>query len=1012
MDIIMNPENLWEEHGAHFLDISKKKFTASINDLFIHENPGKILVEPLSPGKYRQHALVVSYRDNQGTKKNWLIQIVDPGKALAIQSERNGIQKFDAKIHPGIEIKTGAAGVIAYPHDKWEINLDELLAESRPDTEIERFIKYIFDLLSPWYQETRSEKVTFFDSYPMDGNQREILPEASKTLWEELKDCWPVYRGYIAADCNSDLYPADISGNGNDILTIDFTKTGAQHWAADFAHLERLLRLRIIQMLTDEKKEKATKLLEKILFLLDSHYWPDEKLLAKLKRNIKNKGVLKALSAIIQVRIQADRHFGKIVNNCDMQQNPPVFEEEYFMMTAFLQAGSLVGSEKAPQKTMKEFVLKSIEGILNGILYKKKAREFFYGYFYYEINGFERILIKKEKNSWCFPISGFKPGNIEIEEALYRSVDSLLPGDKDRKAFLNAGFSPPSVFYQQLFLYPDYPCIEIGGKKQYIIPIFVKLKVENEFTLHNGNSAETTYQWVKKIPLFENNKINGDPVECSQEILKKYAKKDKISSEFGLNVLDCTDIIVFRDKKDSTTQDEYEHEFLLLHRRDFSDNKSGWEYPKGGMEYHENINEGAIRELLEETGSDSIGDFRYGGSLGFQTPDVSKRLKDYDLLRVHGVTYLFSGEDDNITKFLEHEDPKIRSNEHNSFKWVPFKEINEKGSGFWLKENDYGPKFLQKWEDNKNSISLSTCRPISLAFQITESCDHRCRFCHRRDVPGKLGVEGIKRIIDMVAKRGILRLTFTGGEPLLLGKETLFEIIRYANSKYIHVCLSTTGTSKRDQLDAEDLIKLNTMLDHMLISVHCVENREIAGKLYDNVEDWETIMRKSGEILKWTNHPGNGNKINMEVCTVVTKCNIDHILDVGKWIFERNENAFWRVDEYYHNGSDEEKGRKGPDRNVFELKEEDFDKLTAKIKEKYPKKEDNGFLRFNTKKSRLAAPDVMITPEGTLVTSKDNKYEDAGGCEKLLTMKFNNRLPWKRYHRYCRSDWPWENFFS
>lgn len=503
------PENLWEEYSKQSSGKSKDEVETILNELFSDEcnNLTEVTVRQLQGGKFGAHLFLASYTANQNTRKDWVIKFVEPKKIHLIQKERHAIEKLVNKIQPGVKIRVSVNGAIAYPFIKSEFNFDDLLLESRTDREIQEFMRSLFRLLSSWYREAKVVNTTFFDDYRFGPAVKKVLPKRIVELWRGLKKCWPITRGYATTECHGDLNPTNILlGGVYESYLINFAETGESHWTTDFTRLERQLRYLIIKLLCEElglskgtpEENKIWDILKKILFLPDSNYWPEKKLMKKIRLNVKNNTVLNALYAITQVRDLDHRYFGDSINDGgNNEKHLSKFEEEYFLMMAFQQVCLAASDAWTTSDKINKAIFISVKGIINYLLHRKK----------------------------------------------------------------------------------------------YIIPIFVKIKVEKEFPVAPGNVEDTEYLWVKKIPLIKKGIIKGKEVACNQENLKKYVEQDRTTCEFGLDVLECTDTIVFRENSDK------DYEFLLLHRQEFKDTDKGWEYPKGGMEYHEPINELAIREL-------------------------------------------------------------------------------------------------------------------------------------------------------------------------------------------------------------------------------------------------------------------------------------------------------------------------------------------------------------------------------------------------------------------------------
>ena len=101
-----------------------------------------------------------------------------------------------------------------------------------------------------------------------------------------------------------------------------------------------------------------------------------------------------------------------------------------------------------------------------------------------------------------------------------------------------------------------------------------------------------------------------------------------------------------------------------------------------------------------------------------------------------------------------------------------------------------------------------------LRLAINERCNLRCIYCMSEDrvfPPNQnlLQPNEIKRIIDLVAKMGVTKIRFTGGEPLL--HPDIVSFVQYAsqNPKIQTLCLKTN----------QIMISLFLILPHMLFEL-------------------------------------------------------------------------------------------------------------------------------------------------------------------------------------------------
>ncbi len=609
-----------------------------------------------------------------------------------------------------------------------------------------------------------------------------------------------------------------------------------------------------------------------------------------------------------------------------------------------------------------------------------------FGYLYQTKNNFEQILVRvNELNEWTFPILFECNSTESVKPALYEQVTKTLGIDN----IFNGNLNTPEIIEIEFFD-PDYSS---KYNSRYTECFFVKIECQASIILEISE-----YRWFKKKDLFED-AVTGILTSIETRPLLQLLNSDDIRRKYERNYLKCADLIVFREKprlhKTSLQPDDIQ--FLMLQRGDSLKGEENWEYPKGGLYYHENLNEGAIRELLEETGSDSIGDFKYCGYLGYQNVDVSNRNREYDALEVHGITYYFCGNSGQIHKHVLNN-RKEKKGEHIAFSWMTLQEAKDV---VWMRENNYAKIFFKNWQDMSKQILKKSYRPTSIAFQITEICGHSCLYCHRRKVNKKeLDNDRIFDIIDILSERGVRKITITGGEPLAIGKERVFEILKYIHEKEIHTTLSSTCMFGNHIINEGDFRYLNDFLDHLMISINCFDH-QIAKRTYKDIRNWEDRLKLALNIINII----SDLDIILEVCTVVTKSSFTHIEEIGRKLFEMNPKILWRVDEFYQIGDN----CKNPEE--FELEEGEFEKVSNVILNGSLKKYSH-HIKFNYRKSRYIAPDYMITSQGSIVTTSKNRYEVISVNPEILNiLNFRNRRPWSDYKKYCR-EWDWVTYYD
>lgn len=93
--------------------------------------------------------------------------------------------------------------------------------------------------------------------------------------------------------------------------------------------------------------------------------------------------------------------------------------------------------------------------------------------------------------------------------------------------------------------------------------------------------------------------------------------------------------------------------------------------------------------------------------------------------------------------------------------------------------------------------------PVNALFELTPTCNLRCRFCYVALDPYKgpyLSTDQIKQVLDTLARAGTLWLTLTGGE--ILSRRDFPEIYRHAKAKGFLVTLFTNATMVNERTAA------------------------------------------------------------------------------------------------------------------------------------------------------------------------------------------------------------------
>jgi len=101
--------------------------------------------------------------------------------------------------------------------------------------------------------------------------------------------------------------------------------------------------------------------------------------------------------------------------------------------------------------------------------------------------------------------------------------------------------------------------------------------------------------------------------------------------------------------------------------------------------------------------------------------------------------------------------------------------------------------------------------PLALRWQLIDRCPNRCKYCNLWKNPREeMGLEDIKRVIKEVKKAGTVRISYSGGEPLL--RDDIEEIIFCTKKHGISCSINTCGVlfeKKKKAIKMLDLVKIS-----------------------------------------------------------------------------------------------------------------------------------------------------------------------------------------------------------
>ncbi|HEX8713445.1 MAG TPA: TIGR04053 family radical SAM/SPASM domain-containing protein [Terracidiphilus sp.] len=175
--------------------------------------------------------------------------------------------------------------------------------------------------------------------------------------------------------------------------------------------------------------------------------------------------------------------------------------------------------------------------------------------------------------------------------------------------------------------------------------------------------------------------------------------------------------------------------------------------------------------------------------------------------------------------------------------------------------------------------------PFLAIWEVTQSCDLACKHCRAAAQPiahpdELTNAEG-KALIDQIAAMHIPIFVFTGGDPMK--RKDVFELIRYAADKGVHVAVTPSATPllTRDaifRMKEAGLVRLGISLDGSTPEIH------------DAFRGLPGAWARTIQAIEWANEAG----IPIQVHSTISRHNA-HDLDNLCNLFERLAIVMWNV---------------------------------------------------------------------------------------------------------------------
>jgi len=410
-----------------------------------------------------------------------------------------------------------------------------------------------------------------------------------------------------------------------------------------------------------------------------------------------------------------------------------------------------------------------------------------------------------------------------------------------------------------------------------------------------------------------------------------------------------------------------EDRVLLVYHKEKAKHQTGvYGIPAGRLEPGENELDAAIRETFNET------QIKVKSNDLLSLPDVYqaeiKRKRENP--RIFSLKVFVCASFEDCPKETDETIPE----------WVKISELNKLNLLPNVKSLIFGAMELKEIskEDLLKSEDFS---PLGACWNITSNCNYSCVFCYaKKDSKNKLDLEKQKNIISRLRSAGILYITFSGGEPLLV--KHLTKLIKYAKDLGMYTDLSTNGANMTESI-LEDIEK---SLDKLSIPLDG-SNNEVIYKIR-GIKNHMQVFYKVLTFIKNKN-------IQLNINTLVCKFNESDLFNLFEILKSVNKINRWKLIRYYPLGQ----GLK-----EFILSKERFNEIISKII-----KQTSPFqivAKMKTEDDQRSF--ILVDPDGKIYLTAKNKHIILGDIFKedlrnILKKNcvFNKKGHVEKYSRYA-----------
>ena len=170
-------------------------------------------------------------------------------------------------------------------------------------------------------------------------------------------------------------------------------------------------------------------------------------------------------------------------------------------------------------------------------------------------------------------------------------------------------------------------------------------------------------------------------------------------------------------------------------------------------------------------------------------------------------------------------------------------------------------------------FSRPTPHPLHVQWFITSKCNYKCKYCGvwRQPPTRELGLEEVKRGLDILQELKVVELVFTGGNPLL--RSDLAEILKYACERFPLVSVYDNGSLAWRRVE-----------DLKYADVVCVS----LNTLNPSLQDWMNGVKGAFQSAMKSIEALKARGVNVAVDVTVSRLNINEVPSIIEFFGSRD----------------------------------------------------------------------------------------------------------------------------